>query len=33
MKIGGSVVYRVADIEAFVRDVMNTTSDQNVPVY
>ncbi|WP_254884873.1 AlpA family transcriptional regulator [Salipiger sp. HF18] len=33
MKIGGSVVYRVADIEAFVRDAMNTTSDQNVPVY
>ncbi|NVK59259.1 MAG: helix-turn-helix domain-containing protein [Rhodobacteraceae bacterium] len=33
MKIGGSVVYRVADIEGFERDVMNATSDQNVPVY
>lgn len=33
MKIGGSVVYRVTDIEAFERDVMSATSDQNVPVY
>jgi predicted site-specific integrase-resolvase len=33
MKIGGRVVYRIADIEAFERDVMNATSDQGVPTY
>ncbi|PZX19962.1 helix-turn-helix protein [Palleronia aestuarii] len=33
MKIGGHVVYRMADIEAFERNVMNTTSDQGVPAY
>ncbi|PWE31099.1 DNA-binding protein [Pararhodobacter marinus] len=33
MKIGGRVVYRIADIEAFERDVMNATSDQGVPAY
>ncbi len=33
MKIGGRVVYRMADIEAFERNVMNTTSDQGVPAY
>ena len=33
MKIGGRVVYRIADIEAFERDVINATSDQSVPAY
>lgn len=33
MKIGGRVVYRMADIEAFERNVMNTTADQGVPAY
>ncbi|WP_289624980.1 helix-turn-helix transcriptional regulator [Paracoccus sediminicola] len=33
MKIGGRVVYRIADVEAFERDVMNATSDQSVPAY
>ena len=33
MKIGGRVVYRIADIEAFERDVMKATTDQGVPVY
>ena len=33
MKIGGRVVYRMADIEAFERNVMNATSDQGVPAY
>ena len=33
MKIGGRVVYGIADIEAFERDVMNATSDQGVPAY
>ncbi|WP_417729531.1 helix-turn-helix transcriptional regulator [Roseovarius sp.] len=32
MKVGGRVVNRIADIETFERDVMNATSDQNVPV-
>jgi hypothetical protein len=33
MKIGGRVVYRIADIEAFEREVINATSDQSVPAY
>jgi len=33
MKIGGRVVYRIADIEAFERDVMNATADQSVPAF
>lgn len=33
MKIGGRVVYRLANIEAFERDVMNATSDQSIPTY
>lgn len=31
MKIGGRVVYRIADIEAFERDVLQATIDQGVP--
>jgi hypothetical protein len=33
MKIGGRVVYRIADIEAFERVVLNATSDQGAPAY
>lgn len=31
MKIGGRVVYRIADVEAFERDVLQATIDQGVP--
>lgn len=31
MKIGGRVVYRIADVEAFERDVLQATIDQDVP--
>jgi len=31
MKVGERIVYRIADIEFFERDVLNTTSDQVVP--
>lgn len=33
MKIGGRVAYRVADIEAFERDLLDATSDQGVTTY
>ncbi|TVS08992.1 MAG: DNA-binding protein [Gammaproteobacteria bacterium] len=31
MKIGGRVVYRIADIEAFEREMMKGTVEQGVP--
>ncbi len=31
MKIGGRVVYRIADVEAFEHDVLQATIDQGVP--